>query len=204
MLNKSQLVRMLGPMGLYGVARMIIRNQPRILMYHRFAEQPASGRISREVFESQVKHLAKYYNPVSMTDLVKGLRGEHRLKPNSIAITVDDGYYDFYTVAYPILKRYQVPATLFVTTKFVDGEFWLWPDKISYILNSLTEIREEVQLDGRSLSPGTLTPTYKQVIWQAIVDYLLTKPETEKLDWINNFAAQLNFTIPNSPVDDYR
>src|SRR5690606_40967954 len=37
-------------------------------------------------------------------------------------------------------------------TKFVDGDFWLWPDKISYLLNSLTEIREEIELGGRRLS----------------------------------------------------
>lgn len=195
---------MLGPLGLYSLARVATRNQPRILMYHRFSESPQPGRVSRQAFEFQVKHLARYYNPVPMTDLVKGLRGEIRLKPNSIAITVDDGYLDFYTVAYPILKKYQVPATVFVTTKFVDGDFWLWPDKISYLLHSLTEIREEIQLGGRRLSPGPLIPAYKKVVWQAIVEYLLSRPEAEKLNWINNFAVQQKINIPDAPADDYR
>lgn len=204
MLSKSQLVRMLGPIGLYRLSRVLTRNQPRILMYHRFSEFPVPGRVSRQVFESQVKHLARYYNPISMTELVKGLRGDLRLKPNSIAITVDDGYYDFYTVAYPILKKYQVPATVFVTTKFVDGNFWLWPDQINYILNSVSEIHEEIQLGDRCLSPGILTPSYKRYVWQAIIEYLLTRHESEKLEWINNFAEGLQVTIPNTPADDYR
>lgn len=204
MLSKSQLVRILGPLGLYTLARIVTRNQPRILMYHRFSELPKPGHVSREVFESQVRHIAHHYNPVSMTDLVKGLRGETPLKPNSIAITVDDGYYDFYTIAYPILKKYQVPATVFVTTKFVDGGFWLWPDKISYALNSLSEIREEIQLGSQRLSPGVLTPSYKQQVWQAIVGYLLTRPESDKQEWINNFAAKQALTIPDAPIDNYR
>src|SRR5690554_3038452 len=181
MLSKSQLVRMLGPSGLYTLARIITRSQPRILMYHRFSESPKKGYVSRDVFESQVRHIARYYNAVSMTELVKGVKGEAILKPNSIAITVDDGYYDFYTVAYPILKKYRVPATVFVTTKFVDGGFWLWPDKINYILNSVSEIHEEIQLGDRCLSPGILTPSYKRYVWQAIIEYLLTRHESEKL-----------------------
>jgi len=195
---------MLGLIGLYGLARIVTRNQPRILMYHRFSEFSTPGRVSRRAFESQIQHLAQYYSPVTMTDLVKGLRGELRLKSNSIAITVDDGYYDFYTVAYPILKKYQVPATVFVTTKFVDGDFWLWPDKISYVLNSLSEIRDEIQLGGRQLPPGLMTPAYKKIVWQAIVEYLLTRPENEKLEWINKFASQQHLIIPDAPADDYR
>src|SRR5690554_5940799 len=103
MLNKSELVRLLGPCGLYGLARLLTRNQPRILMYHRFSKIPTPGCVSQETFDSQVRHLSRYYNLASMTDLVRGLRGEISLKPNTIVITVDDGYQDFYTVAYPVL-----------------------------------------------------------------------------------------------------
>lgn len=173
-------------------------------MYHRFSESPKKGYVSRDVFESQVRHIARYYNAVSMTELVKGVKGEAILKPNSIAITVDDGYYDFYTVAYPILKKYRVPATVFVTTKFVDGGFWLWPDKISYALDSLSEIPEEIQLGSQRVSAGELTPTYKQQVWHAIVGYLLAIPECDKQQWISNFAAKQNLNIPVEPIDDYR
>src|SRR5690606_12731431 len=136
MLKKSQFIKAFGPLGVYSLARSMTRSKPKILMYHRFSEDERSGYVSKKAFERQVAHIARHYSPISLTDLVNNLRTGRALRPNSIVITVDDGYLDFYEFAYPILRKYKVPATFFVTTNFVDGEFWLWPDKISWLLEN--------------------------------------------------------------------
>jgi len=53
------------------------------------------------------------------------------LKANSVLLTVDDGYQDFYNLAFPILKKYEVPATVFFTTDFIDKRIWLWHDLLN-------------------------------------------------------------------------
>ena len=54
------------------------------------------------------------------------------MKANSVLLTVDDGYQDFYNLAFPILKKYEVPATVFFTTDFIDKRIWLWHDLLNF------------------------------------------------------------------------
>ena len=46
----------------------------------------------------------------------------------------------------PILRKYQVPATLFVTTGFIDRRLWLWPDKITWLLSQVDRIPEAIKI----------------------------------------------------------
>lgn len=62
---------------------------------------------------------------VDMDAFVAGANGEKREK-NLIHITFDDGFEDVFTNAYPILKQYQVPFTMYVTTDMPDGKSDLW------------------------------------------------------------------------------
>ena len=108
----SKLVKTTGPYGLYALARVLCRRQPRILMYHRFSEEPGKGRVSRDVFRGQVEHICRYYNPMTLRDLSHRLFEEGRVPDHALVLTIDDGYRDFYDIAYPILQEYRVPATL--------------------------------------------------------------------------------------------
>ncbi|MDR7418504.1 MAG: polysaccharide deacetylase family protein [Armatimonadota bacterium] len=105
----------------------------RVLVYHRIAEPdgPACGdptliSASPEMFRVQVRYLARHYNPVSGDRVLQALRGEAALPPRAVLVTFDDGYRDFATHAWPILKEYGVPAVMFVPTAFpsVGRAFW--------------------------------------------------------------------------------
>ncbi|MBE9572725.1 MAG: polysaccharide deacetylase family protein, partial [Proteobacteria bacterium] len=48
-------------------------------------------------------------------------------------LTFDDGWYDFHTYAFPILKEHQVPATVFLPTDFIGTEDWFWSDRLASI-----------------------------------------------------------------------
>jgi peptidoglycan/xylan/chitin deacetylase (PgdA/CDA1 family) len=50
-----------------------------------------------------------------------------------VAVTFDDGYQDNYTQAWPILKRYDVPATIFLMSNHVDGETLMWQHRLYYL-----------------------------------------------------------------------
>ena len=104
-------------------------------MYHRFSQKPEPFKIQQSIFENQIKFLKKKYNFISLKHYAEVLNGQRDDFPdNPIIITIDDGYSDNYTVAYPILKKYSVPATIFLTTDFITHKSWLWSNKLEYIL----------------------------------------------------------------------
>jgi peptidoglycan/xylan/chitin deacetylase (PgdA/CDA1 family) len=103
----------------------------RILTYHSFDPASLDG------LDKQCEHLRRYYNPVSL-DAVAGFVREGASVPrNSVAVTVDDGYRDFYVHAYPIFRRHGIPVTVFLMTGFLDHEVRPWWDQLKYaFLNS--------------------------------------------------------------------
>lgn len=105
-------------------------------MYHRFYRSDDNGGVSADLFERQVATLSRSCECLTVTELVeRRLNGSRASKGRPVAcITVDDGYSDFYEVAFPILRKYQVPATFYVSTGFVDGSCWLWYDRLKWIV----------------------------------------------------------------------
>ena len=92
-----------------------------ILTYHNFTtEEGSSYKINIVKFEKQMAYLAAHnYSVISLPELLVGLR-TGQLPPKPIAITIDDGYKSTYTLAYPVLKKYNFPATLFIYTNFIE------------------------------------------------------------------------------------
>jgi peptidoglycan/xylan/chitin deacetylase (PgdA/CDA1 family) len=69
-----------------------------------------------------------------------------------LALTFDDGYRDNYTLAYPLLRRLQVPFAVYVTTSFPDGAAVLWWEAIEQLLMDQDQI---ALADGRVLACRT-------------------------------------------------
>lgn len=92
-----------------------------ILCYHRFGNHSNSPLVvPEEVFERQMRYLKENgYTVISPEQMLAFLDYDQPLPRKSVMITVDDGYSSFYTVAYPILKKYGFTATLFIYTNFV-------------------------------------------------------------------------------------
>src|SRR6185437_10566574 len=75
----------------------------------------------------------KHYRVVSLSHLCSLLSSGEPLTRGLAAITIDDGYRDAYELAFPILQKFNFPATLFVVTGFVDQSAWLWTDKVRFL-----------------------------------------------------------------------
>ena len=92
-----------------------------ILAYHNFTTKEGSSyKINIVEFEKQMDYLATHnYSVISLSELLKGLR-DSQLPPKPIVITIDDGFKSIYTLAYPVLKKYNFPATLFIYTNFIE------------------------------------------------------------------------------------
>jgi len=84
-------------------------------------------------FESLLKAVSQYGRPVTLNDAVEKIRKGESFKPGTVAVTFDDGYYDFYSRAFPLLKEYGIPATMFLTTDAIGNQDeYLWWDEFDY------------------------------------------------------------------------
>jgi peptidoglycan/xylan/chitin deacetylase (PgdA/CDA1 family) len=98
-----------------------------VLMYHSFVDkltgESRNSTVTTALFEEQLKALLKNgYTPITFYDLHKFLEGKGSLPQKPVILTADDGYLNNYTHAFPLLKKYQVPATFFISTAFVGQE----------------------------------------------------------------------------------
>jgi peptidoglycan/xylan/chitin deacetylase (PgdA/CDA1 family) len=99
-------------------------------MYHRFGYDTESSLfVTPENFQRQMAYLKdNHYQVISLDELVKGINNNERFKYKTVVITIDDGYLDNYTYAYPVLKKYDFPATIFLIVGFIGNrsDFMTW------------------------------------------------------------------------------
>jgi peptidoglycan/xylan/chitin deacetylase (PgdA/CDA1 family) len=119
-----------------------------ILMYHAFgapSEPPSRYVVPVRRFARQMAWLARLRYRVVSLDEFLGPQSDHRRAPaRSVVITIDDGYADNRTLAYPVLQRYGFPATIFVVTGSVGAvNDWSSGDALAgRRLMSWTDMRE--------------------------------------------------------------
>lgn len=105
--------------GLLGYVEVKSRSVAPVLMYHSIhaGYQTTSLYISPEAFAKQMEFLAKnHYNVVGPDKIIAYMLKKERMPPKTVAITVDDGLYNFYKHGYPILKKYNLKAAIFIIT----------------------------------------------------------------------------------------
>ncbi len=92
-----------------------------VLAYLKLAEKKSERLVvSRSSFERQMKFLqSNGYHPVAIDSLMDYLDMKSGLPPKAVVITFDNGWRSVYEIAYPILKKYGFPATVFIYTDFV-------------------------------------------------------------------------------------
>ena len=125
-----------GVLGLmvYGMSKIRNNHHAGILFYHRFSEHPVDGcelpHLDIEEFRKQMRHVRKWYNVITMDELVDRLAKGGRFSSPSIVITIDDGYLNNYTEAYPVLKKLSIPAMIYLSTGFIGTEDSTWVDDL--------------------------------------------------------------------------
>lgn len=120
-----------------------------VLLYHRIDDltyDPVMLAVQPETFEKHLQYISKNYESISLSQLVNRINNKS-LTGREICITFDDGYQDNLTKALPILEKYNIPATIFITTSQI-GEKASFPWDMKYkesekaMFLSETEIRK--------------------------------------------------------------
>ena len=112
---------------LFNKLKNTVLQKSMVLLYHRIAEPEVDIwdlSVSPDRFEQQLQVLKKRMKIVSLQELIR----TKSLFKNRVAITFDDGYIDNYKMAKPILEKYEIPATFFVTSRQDQCECEYWWD----------------------------------------------------------------------------
>jgi peptidoglycan/xylan/chitin deacetylase (PgdA/CDA1 family) len=106
-----------------------------ILAYHRINDEndPFFPGLPTSQFARQMEVLAERFTLCSLDRLLQGIQSGD-LPEHGVAVTFDDGYRDNYVNAFPVLKRYAVPATIFLATGVIGCRKPLWHDRVFAIL----------------------------------------------------------------------
>lgn len=132
-------------------------------LYHHIGKDG----IPAEWFESHLKTIQKL-NMKTLTnrELKEQLKVYGKVHKNSILLTFDDGYYDNYSIAYPLLKKYNMKATLYLNTAYVEEE-----DKREYKYLSWKEIQEmclsrywDIQLHSHKHAPIFVNTNLEKIV----------------------------------------
>ena len=129
-----------------------------VLTYHRVLEkweptldysQPGMV-VTVPTFERQLSFLERYFEIVPLGMLIDDRAMRRVARRPRCVITFDDGWRDNYDLAFPILRRHDVPATIFLTTDFIGSERTFWHTDLMYLL--LHGELSQVMRDERALA----------------------------------------------------
>lgn len=170
----------------------------RVLTYHR-VDDPARrpwldpGLISATPgdFEEQMKFLQAHYDVVAASDVTAAFQSRNlkQLPPRAVLVTFDDGYYDFEEQAWPVLKRYNIPATLFVPTAYPDRpEQTFWWDDLYHALQNTTR-RDDLKTPIGILSLSDVAS--RNQMYQRLKNYIKTLKHQEALSVVRELSQSL-------------
>lgn len=131
------------------ITRRFAKRRAFILLYHRILPAEACDaakanealNVSTEEFDAHLNYLKKHFDIVALSDLVQSLETSHDVqnKPK-LAITFDDGWRDNYEHAWPLLKKHDVPATIFLVSDYMKSGGRLWWSLLEEHYESLGDI----------------------------------------------------------------
>src|SRR5438067_2595454 len=155
-----------------------------ILGYHRFVNnvKRPDTEITPAAFEAQMQELKnKGIAVIPMQDLLAWRRGEKAIPAKSAVITFDDGWKSQHEVAWPILKKFNYPVTLFIYTEGIKPGHFSGGESMSW--DQLAEMRDAgIEIQGHTATHQDLRRPYDKVAKKK-----LSPPEYEQ--WLENEVA---------------
>lgn len=131
-------------------------------------------------FDKEINFLKRYFDIISLDQITEALHEGKGFKRPSVAVTVDDGYKDNYDLLYPVIKKHQIPITIFLSTSVIGTHERLWFSHLSEVLLNTT--KKNLSLNGvfnRTFPLKTIEE--KRTAYNTIVQKLKTV-ETQKRD----------------------
>ena len=180
--------------GVTTLCRRKNRGKIRILMYHGVVpaemEPFCWTQLPVRRFERQLKYLKRNHSILKLSEVLDKIQKGLPLPENTAVITFDDGYRNNATVAYPLLKRLGIPATVFLATGCITDRALCWPDRL--YLGLRDTVQENIDLREFGLKRYSLrTLKGKGAAQEDIVEYLKSMPWDKKEKILKDILGRL-------------
>ncbi len=115
-------------------------NQAVVLAYHRVLPRGADTCshpgivVTPATFERHMRLLRRDFRILSLQEFEAHVVTRTPFEPGSCLVTFDDGWIDFFTAAWPILRRFDVPAVVYLPTKLIGSNGTFWQEHLSRLL----------------------------------------------------------------------
>ena len=149
--------------------------------------------VSKSVFEKQIRYLKKNFNVISINDINKNFNLKKK-----IVITFDDGYFDNFENAFPILKEYNCPAIIYIVTSFLDNKNYPWWSKIWRIIEANEHIfydQKKIDITNKSLKIKTYSFFCEKIVMMknseqnSFFNIINKDLNNHRIDKINEFLS---------------
>jgi peptidoglycan/xylan/chitin deacetylase (PgdA/CDA1 family) len=184
-----------------------------ILTYHRILPKPIIEQVysspdiivSSQSFEKQMQFIAETCNAISLKSYIVSVKNQLTLPKRTVIITFDDGWKDNFNYAFPILKRLKIPATIFLTTGYIEQKDIFWQEQIRYLLHIIKDNKQtKLELKNYLIKFKNDLPELSKISSLNIIDdeniITILKSIDQKLH--NNFINEL-MKILNYPQLPY-
>ena len=167
-----------------------------VLIFHRVHERPDSlfpGDMHAAVFRERMLWIREWFNVLPLEEAV-GALARGTLPARALSITFDDGYADNATVAIPILRELALPATVFVSTGFLDGGC-MWNDTV---IEAFRRARgPELDLSGVGLGRHRVdSPDTRRFAISAVIRTIKHLPPTSRNEKVEAIRATVGVALP--------
>ena len=176
--------------------RFRFRKRLLVVMYHGVASRsyslPVWTQLPLNIFQRQIRWLARHYIPVSLAHVVSALSGHSTLPDRAVLVTFDDGLKNNAVTAYPVLKRHGVPAAIFLTVDFVDTDTFFWVDELLLLIMEAAKCSVELPLRSVAAQRHFARKQYWKA-YHAEVEFLKRVPEDERISQINSLSKHVQY-----------
>ena len=183
---KTAFYHSLSWLGICRSGRFLRRHQALILTYHGVLQKTEDGYANRncvdaQMFDRQMAFMKRHYNVVPLADLAQWLSTGKKMPAYTAAITFDDGFRNNFSIALPILRKYRLPATVFLTTSFIGSqELGLWTEQVDGLLQETRIETVRIVVNGKELEYPLRTTVDRETASDRIRAYLKTLPPEQR------------------------
>jgi peptidoglycan/xylan/chitin deacetylase (PgdA/CDA1 family) len=174
-------------------------------MYHRVipkdeTESVQAGMYAEPVtFKNHIQFLKKHLRIIPISECIHnpGKKSEKTSNRPFCVLTFDDGWHDFYKYAFPILKKYNVPVTVFLPTDFIGTNRWFWTDRLTHLFCRKDRPDNSHKTNHVSFNPlvnelEKLKGSQESMI-EGAIELLKTRQQNEIEGTLSELAERWNF-----------